>query len=714
MELTTNQKKDNILLNILSKYWIIIVVIAIVFSLYINYLVASTRNVPFMDYWRYLNDLGEKIMSGDFSFKDAWISYYGQRAPLQYFLLALNMQYFGYNTQIEIFAGAIISLLIVFYLLYAFIKENHDNLSQKVKIQLLCLPFIFLVFSLNKWEIIILQFSLSFAIRILFYLGIFILLNNYLLNIGDKKNKIVVISMLSIIAICFLSSAYFVAFSGSILLVILTHFLIRYKEDKAKYLIYYICLYASIIIGIIIYSVNAGYSSGMEKAINIGEFLVNFIKGALLMFGASVFQNDNAGYTLGILIAILYIFAIILYITKKMYKKTYMPLLLILYSFINIAAIYYSRAYVFDINYLNSSRYTYETTLGLIGMLWIFASEVLSLHTTGRSKFITLTVIFLSYCIIIGGLVNSTYTQYKIGKYRGAYFENAINVLHNTEFASDNELGMLQANSSSYVRSGVNLLKKHNISIFRNQGNDDIQQNNILYEGFYENINYDVWTNGNASIRLDNENANRFHLIGYSPDTMPDNNITVTINNKESATVDMIPGSSYEVMLDFENRDGIININITTEKSFIPKNEGWNEDIRELGAYITSWNLYQKDTENIIIQKTGFYDETNNDNWISGNASIIISNKNASYFFINGYYPEGASDNRITITINKRESKTIDMFPGEVFAEEIHFENTLDFVYVDIITDKVIIPKNEGWNDDERELGAIITSWSLE
>jgi hypothetical protein len=35
----------------------------------------------------------------------------------------------------------------------------------------------------------------------------------------------------------------------------------------------------------------------------------------------------------------------------------------------------------------------------------------------------------------------------------------------------------------------------------------------------------------------------------------------------------------------------IVNIILKTEKTFIPKNEGWNDDIRELGAFIVSWSL---------------------------------------------------------------------------------------------------------------------------
>jgi hypothetical protein len=43
--------------------------------------------------------------------------------------------------------------------------------------------------------------------------------------------------------------------------------------------------------------------------------------------------------------------------------------------------------------------------------------------------------------------------------------------------------------------------------------------------------------------------------------------------------------------LDFENALDYISIRIKTEKSFIPKNEGWNNDNRRLGVMITKWSL---------------------------------------------------------------------------------------------------------------------------
>lgn len=114
------------------------------------------------------------------------------------------------------------------------------------------------------------------------------------------------------------------------------------------------------------------------------------------------------------------------------------------------------------------------------------------------------------------------------------------------------------------------------------------------YDGFYFEDER-TWITGNANIIIapfDEKTFTHFSLTGFLGGHMTKNSITVTINNKESVTVDMIPENSFSVEMDFENTpDNIIYVNFKTQKTFVPKDEGWNDDTRELGAMITSWSL---------------------------------------------------------------------------------------------------------------------------
>jgi len=124
--------------------------------------------------------------------------------------------------------------------------------------------------------------------------------------------------------------------------------------------------------------------------------------------------------------------------------------------------------------------------------------------------------------------------------------------------------------------------------------NEDFSMmDNAKYTGFYESDSSGTWINGDASIDLvNNMNTSSFSLIGYYPEIFPENSITVIINDNESMTIDMVPGSFFYMDFKFENISNTVHIGIKTEKTFIPIYEGWNEDTRELGAIIASWNVY--------------------------------------------------------------------------------------------------------------------------
>jgi len=566
-----------------SKIIILFVIGILFFQIY--YLIVSSRNVPFMDYWRELNNFGEKIMTGKLSFQDIWHPDNGQRNPLTRILFAINMRVFSYNTQIEIFMGIFFQLFSYLIIIYAFIKENNEK-NKMVIFKLLNAAFLLPIFNLNQWEILTLEFSLSFMMRIFCYLLIFIWLNICLFDMPNKKKQLIIISVLVPIIICFLSQLYFVAFIGTIGIVVLMHFCINYKKERFLFFKNYFYLGMAAIIGTIIYSINVSSVLTVKNSISIS--FVNLIKGALLMFGASLCQyfaeypfynisGYNMIYILGIIVAILYIFALLLYFKKKMYIKTYIPLFLILYCFLSIIIIYFGRA-TNNIFYLMASRYTCETTLGLIGLLWIFAVDII--NNQNKTKILSIISLF----IIVFGLIWGANYEKKIGSYRGANFENMKEIMLNIDNVSNEELNRFQANNYMQVRNGIKILKDYRLNIFHNY---------IEYSGFYDKGNNEnsQWISGNSSITLVNKTANHFSLTGYYPENWPENSITVTINNNESFTMDIIPGNSFTLKLDFENKFDEVQIKIKTEKSFIPKNEGWNNDIRELAVLIYNWNL---------------------------------------------------------------------------------------------------------------------------
>jgi len=233
--------------------------------------------------------------------------------------------------------------------------------------------------------------------------------------------------------------------------------------------------------------------------------------------------------------------------------------------------------------------------------------------------------------------------------------------------------------------------------------------------GFYNNQNDVFWMGNNSRIIIEDKSANIFILNGYHPENMPSYNLIININNEKKISYLMISGKVFNIEIPFENTLDYIYVDLKTEKTFIPKNEGWNDDIRELGAMILSWSskFSMTNFEN-NPGVMGFYSNEPDGNWMRKNVKIIEENRNASKFIINGFQPEHMGENKLFVTINNSESDIVELKPDNTFILELEFKNNYDLIYIDILAEKTFIPALEGWNDDIRELGAFITSWSLE
>lgn len=178
--------------------------------------------------------------------------------------------------------------------------------------------------------------------------------------------------------------------------------------------------------------------------------------------------NDRSIYFGGIVILI-YIVSFIIYYKKRLYKLTYLPIMLMIYSIASMIIISYARVEMFDISYVTSSRYTYETTLGVVGMIWIQMLSYTKDIANGLKKTVGRKHI-LSMCIILfisANLIIVEHTERKMAVYRKAYMQNLQEIAYNIEDYSDEELAGFQANQPEYVRSGIEKLKKYKLSIFK-------------------------------------------------------------------------------------------------------------------------------------------------------------------------------------------------------------------------------------------------------
>ena len=430
------------------------------------YLSKATANVPIMDYWRYINSFVDKMFTDTITFNDLWLNQGVYRYPVIYGLFLLNVKLFHYNTQIEIFGGCVV-MAITSIILYKLLKEYFCDYKKYIKYFGYCM-LLMAVFNLNQWEILTLEFSLGFALRILSFILVFKYTDYFLCNMTTTYSRAIILAMIYIFVICLFGAAYFPAMIGAVFFTIVFRLFVFLKEEKLGYVKQYIILCAGLIIGTCIY-MNGIVSSDItisENGLFSAVFNFNILRALVIMLGSSLVgvYGVKISFFVGCVFLGIYIFAIVWYLYNKMYKKTYMPMLLIAYAIMVTCLIYLGRSSVFNLEYLTSSRYVCETTIGIIGVSWILL-DCFS-NNNSNLRFLRKSICCCMLIFIIISIGCSCLKEYNTAIYRKAYADNLIKNMTKIEELDSSEIALYQANYDELVINGVKIMKKYNLGVF--------------------------------------------------------------------------------------------------------------------------------------------------------------------------------------------------------------------------------------------------------
>jgi len=576
-------------ININNSNIIIILGIVLLFIFQCCYLNLSTSNIPLMDYWRYIHEIGEKVMTNSLSLKDFWTpSANVHRNPLLYFLLTFNIKFFHYNVLIEIFAGAIILCLISFFIYFTLRKRSYKSIHWSIKEQLIYTSISLAVFNLNQWEIMTEQFSLTFMLRILIYNYIFWRLDSFLLN--DKKyGKTFINALLIFFTILLCSQGYFPALIGAIICGLILNAVINFKEEKIKYLIHYIILIAFMIIASYIYLFGLDLISGTNGGAK-SRILLSFIfdgtllKSILIMLASIIIPTSylqkygvNIYYFIGMIMALFVIFTIYIYFKNKIYKNTYYPIMLILYAGINIILISFARVNAFDLTYLVSSRYVVETNMLLIGTLWIIFYSYINRSNQKRSREMMVILVSAVFTIL---LLNIRSVEMSIAPYRKDYGDNLIKMMTNIEKTSEEDLASFQAGNSQLVVEGVHFLKKYQLGYFHNHNGE---RDSVLLSDDWSTLYEDGWASKKCKINVKTSNQGLIMLKGFLTEWHNQGESLEIYLNGEHYNTYCLDKNEFDIELKgYPNKENVVNI--ISNFQITPK----PPDIRELSYVIQS------------------------------------------------------------------------------------------------------------------------------
>lgn len=443
--------------NITIIYVILSIILFIFTILYIN---KTTNNVIFMDEPRFITTL---FSESNINIHNLWApSANGSQRSLGYYLILLaNTKYFGLNVQLNMYIGSF------FILLSSILFIKYFNKKPINYIYLLLLPFT--LFSLNKWEYLTIGSSMpQFMALFGFYLHFFTIDNFYIKNKITKINKILLNLLPSVIILLFAGG-----YSALYAITILTGYLVLYlqnREDKTK-VKQLILNTISIIIPIIIYS--AGLLNTQNNELT--KFIFNFFQNPIYyikfffisLTGPFVGIETITKYLsttsitfLGVIIFLLYLSSIYVYFFKKIYKETFMPLLLIIFSIFSSIIMTYARSDFGSIIYGASSRYSTVSEMGIIGIIIIYA------HIKPKKKLLIVLKVIIIIIFLIYGTFITTKDELVKSPYRLEYFKEMEKIGLNYENETDKNLEIFQSDAS-YTREALKICQKNKWNIFK-------------------------------------------------------------------------------------------------------------------------------------------------------------------------------------------------------------------------------------------------------
>lgn len=452
-----------------SQYGLAAAMIAAALTAGFVYVGFSAADVLFMDFWRNAVLLIPKVMSGELSFGTLWMAQFGQRNFLQLALLAFDIRFLSLNCIWETYAGIVTlagSAVLVCFEWKSLAAANGEN---RRTVQLLCIPLVLTTFNMNQWEILSLQFSFAFMLRVLAFLLIFRAVSRLLAGGRWSVRGFAAAGVGAGIVVCLMSQLYFPAMLLSVLFAFGFALFLLPGEWRRK------CrAYAAFLLpcaaAVFIYFWGAGAGAEAEKSVLELIFSGDFWFGILYMLvGSTVPQSVTQNWAgwqfaaVGGVFLLVLLGAVFLYFRLRMYEKSFFPMLIAAYGLLSIPIIEFGRLGNGGLLYLTSSRYVCETTLIWTGCAMIYGYAFLLAGNAMRRKIASVVCL----AVISAAMVYSGIVEFRIAPFRGAFKSELIAMLqtNDPDNLTDEQLAGFQSPPDT-VRQGIALLREYQLNVF--------------------------------------------------------------------------------------------------------------------------------------------------------------------------------------------------------------------------------------------------------
>lgn len=421
------------------------------------YIHRSIGHIPLMDYWKNGAEVLQHILydpidlSSFVTFPHAlhW-------NPLYDAYNYIFVRIFRSDNCSYIYAGMVITIMTTILLIIFYSKFLKNGKWDFIGALLFILP----LYNLNQWEIIVLSCYVAFSLRIFLYVILWIWTDRLMSREG-KPIELILYGLLSFGVIMYTSQAYYPGLVAGICGTVLLKMIIKKKIKKEDIIVVLVQISSALVC----YLTMIKTPIGATESIALSKVFFDQIRGVLFMLAATIVpvtkQTDiNMCIGIGSVIFLLTIIAIILFLKERMYEKTYLPLMLLVYAFVSILTIIAGRMYIYGFLTLGSSRYVVETTIGLMGLVSIYW------YSFSHGKYGVKILSFITMMLLTIGIMYANKIEWGIGPYRAQYNINMQYLAEHIDEASDEELEMFQAPPED-VRETVKFMKENHLCIWK-------------------------------------------------------------------------------------------------------------------------------------------------------------------------------------------------------------------------------------------------------
>ncbi len=453
------------------------------------YIKAATCNIVYTDYIRLVNSYLPDVWNPDKFFVADVLT----RIPIHYLGRIINVTFFGYSTTFDMVLG-ILGLGLSGIVLAGYCSRRRLGTGWYLLLMAV-------LFGLNKWEMMTNGTGWGHFLAFALFYYHYIVIDRVVCGMGKKRDRVVLWLLPSLITLG-VAGPYCAVYSATVVIfytAVAVRKIIELYQDKEEHknltrlsnlteqIRFWLYGCISVMMPLFLYLWSNSYAvEDHAGAVDItlkaalgsdpGFFLRFLLKAlASMLVGEESLKGwvsqglmtDAMVYAIGGIVAVGYVLALYLNFRHHLYRRTALPLILLVAGMGNHAIILISRYIFLKENYGMSSRYALQYQVGILGIILTFGL----LWKQMRGFFSKLLAMIFCACLIAGhGYTN--WRECRMAPHREHYVEQIADMAVRFEEVSDDDLRKTfdyrreEPDSGAKVRQALTILKEQQWNVF--------------------------------------------------------------------------------------------------------------------------------------------------------------------------------------------------------------------------------------------------------